>query len=166
MVSHGAGRGKPERVRLVEGVVEVKGGSGPRGSGSASGAATASSSGNVSAIGSAGPRAISGNTATALKRDFEKAPAPKPAAAEPVAPPRLAEPAARAVEPAPAAEPRPASSPVSAQSAAKTEAATRIAVARLRGYEGESCSECGNFTMVRNGTCLKCDTCGNTSGCS
>jgi ribonucleoside-diphosphate reductase alpha chain len=39
-------------------------------------------------------------------------------------------------------------------------------VARMKGYEGESCGECGNFTMVRNGTCLKCDTCGGTSGCS
>jgi ribonucleoside-diphosphate reductase alpha chain len=39
-------------------------------------------------------------------------------------------------------------------------------VARMKGYEGESCEECGNFTMVRNGTCLKCDTCGSTSGCS
>ncbi|MEZ5852780.1 MAG: vitamin B12-dependent ribonucleotide reductase [Hyphomicrobiaceae bacterium] len=38
--------------------------------------------------------------------------------------------------------------------------------ARVRGYEGESCQECGNFTLVRNGTCLKCDTCGGTSGCS
>ncbi|MDF1845949.1 MAG: vitamin B12-dependent ribonucleotide reductase [Parvibaculaceae bacterium] len=38
--------------------------------------------------------------------------------------------------------------------------------ARMKGYEGEACSECGNFTMVRNGTCLKCDTCGGTSGCS
>ena len=38
--------------------------------------------------------------------------------------------------------------------------------ARIRGYEGESCSECGNFTLVRNGTCLKCDTCGSTTGCS
>ncbi|MHA1190038.1 MAG: TSCPD domain-containing protein, partial [Alphaproteobacteria bacterium] len=42
----------------------------------------------------------------------------------------------------------------------------RIAEARMKGYEGENCSECGNFTMVRNGTCLKCDTCGSTSGCS
>ncbi len=42
----------------------------------------------------------------------------------------------------------------------------RIAEARVRGYEGESCSDCGNFTLVRNGTCLKCDTCGGTSGCS
>ncbi|MCT8973128.1 vitamin B12-dependent ribonucleotide reductase [Microbaculum marinisediminis] len=40
------------------------------------------------------------------------------------------------------------------------------AQARLKGYVGESCGECGNFTMVRNGTCLKCDTCGSTSGCS
>ena len=38
--------------------------------------------------------------------------------------------------------------------------------ARMKGYEGECCSECGNYTMVRNGTCLKCDTCGGTSGCS
>ena len=42
----------------------------------------------------------------------------------------------------------------------------RRAEARMKGYEGDSCSECGNFTMVRNGTCLKCDTCGSTSGCS
>ena len=35
-----------------------------------------------------------------------------------------------------------------------------------KGYEGDSCGECGNFTLVRNGTCLKCDTCGATSGCS
>jgi ribonucleoside-diphosphate reductase alpha chain len=48
----------------------------------------------------------------------------------------------------------------------KDRAASRIAEARIRGYEGVSCSECQNFTMVRNGTCLKCDTCGSTSGCS
>jgi ribonucleoside-diphosphate reductase alpha chain len=44
--------------------------------------------------------------------------------------------------------------------------AERRREARIRGYEGESCGECGNFTLVRNGTCLKCDTCGGTSGCS
>ncbi len=38
--------------------------------------------------------------------------------------------------------------------------------ARLKGYEGDACRECGQFTMVRNGTCLKCNTCGATSGCS
>jgi ribonucleoside-diphosphate reductase alpha chain len=44
--------------------------------------------------------------------------------------------------------------------------AERRIEARLKGYEGEDCRECGNFTLVRNGTCLKCDTCGSTSGCS
>lgn len=42
----------------------------------------------------------------------------------------------------------------------------RRAEARARGYEGEACPECMNFTMVRNGTCLKCNTCGATTGCS
>ncbi len=35
-----------------------------------------------------------------------------------------------------------------------------------RGYTGDICSECQSMTMVRNGTCLKCMTCGSTSGCS
>jgi len=51
------------------------------------------------------------------------------------------------------------------RAAVRTEA-DRRAEARLRGYEGEACHECQNFTLVRNGTCLKCDTCGSTSGCS
>lgn len=38
--------------------------------------------------------------------------------------------------------------------------------ARLKGYAGDACGDCGNFTLVRNGTCFKCDTCGSTSGCS
>ncbi|MFH1374880.1 MAG: vitamin B12-dependent ribonucleotide reductase [bacterium] len=42
----------------------------------------------------------------------------------------------------------------------------QIQTARLKGYEGDMCGECGQFTMIRNGTCLKCDTCGATSGCS
>ena len=44
--------------------------------------------------------------------------------------------------------------------------ASRRAEARMKGYEGDNCGECGNFTLVRNGTCLKCDTCGSTTGCS
>ena len=40
------------------------------------------------------------------------------------------------------------------------------AEAKMKGYVGESCPECANFTLVRNGTCLKCDTCGSTTGCS
>ncbi len=42
----------------------------------------------------------------------------------------------------------------------------RRAMAKMQGYEGESCPECQNFTLVRNGTCLKCDSCGSTTGCS
>ena len=49
---------------------------------------------------------------------------------------------------------------------AKAAATELRAEARAKGYEGEACGECGNFTLVRNGTCMKCDTCGGTSGCS
>ncbi len=38
--------------------------------------------------------------------------------------------------------------------------------AKMKGYEGDACGDCGNFTLVRNGTCMKCLTCGATSGCS
>ena len=48
----------------------------------------------------------------------------------------------------------------------KPTAADRRAEAKAKGYEGEMCGECGNFTLVRNGTCMKCDTCGSTTGCS
>jgi ribonucleoside-diphosphate reductase alpha chain len=44
--------------------------------------------------------------------------------------------------------------------------ADKRAEAKMKGYVGESCPECANFTLVRNGTCLKCDTCGSTTGCS
>ncbi|TLY24813.1 MAG: vitamin B12-dependent ribonucleotide reductase [Nitrospirae bacterium] len=43
---------------------------------------------------------------------------------------------------------------------------TAIKMAREKGYEGDPCSNCKQFTMVRNGTCLKCTNCGETSGCS
>jgi ribonucleoside-diphosphate reductase alpha chain len=58
--------------------------------------------------------------------------------------------------------------PASAEAAPKPleSVAEQRTIARMKGYEGENCAECGNFTMVRNGTCLKCDTCGSTSGCS
>jgi ribonucleoside-diphosphate reductase alpha chain len=47
-----------------------------------------------------------------------------------------------------------------------SERAAKVHEARMKGYEGDSCPECMNFTLVRNGTCLKCDTCGSTTGCS
>jgi ribonucleoside-diphosphate reductase alpha chain len=49
---------------------------------------------------------------------------------------------------------------------AKAAATEKRAEARAKGYEGEACGECGNFTLLRNGTCMKCDTCGSTTGCS
>jgi ribonucleoside-diphosphate reductase alpha chain len=42
----------------------------------------------------------------------------------------------------------------------------KIRLARLKGYEGDPCSECGQLTLVRSGACCKCDTCGASSGCS
>ncbi|MEB3701660.1 Vitamin B12-dependent ribonucleotide reductase [Candidatus Bealeia paramacronuclearis] len=48
----------------------------------------------------------------------------------------------------------------------KTEVMSQRDQARMKGYAGDACGDCGNFTLVRNGTCLKCDTCGSTSGCS
>ena len=37
---------------------------------------------------------------------------------------------------------------------------------RFKGYTGDACPTCGHFTLIRNGTCQKCDTCGSTTGCS
>ena len=48
----------------------------------------------------------------------------------------------------------------------KVQLRSRIVEARLKGYEGDPCGSCGQFTQIRNGTCLKCDSCGSTSGCS
>jgi ribonucleoside-diphosphate reductase alpha chain len=52
------------------------------------------------------------------------------------------------------------------QPSARDQIANERLAAKAKGYEGEACPECHNFTMVRNGTCLKCDTCGSTTGCS
>ena len=38
--------------------------------------------------------------------------------------------------------------------------------ARERGFTGDICDDCGGSQMVRNGTCLKCNECGSTTGCS
>jgi ribonucleoside-diphosphate reductase alpha chain len=64
-----------------------------------------------------------------------------------------------------ASAPRPAAqaTPAASMSAALSD---KVREARLKGYEGDPCKGCGSFTLVRNGVCLKCDTCGETSGCS
>jgi ribonucleoside-diphosphate reductase alpha chain len=67
------------------------------------------------------------------------------------------------------------SSPTTSQSDATSMAASSTSSsdyesdyekAKQLGYTGDACVECGSMTMVRNGTCLKCITCGSTSGCS
>jgi hypothetical protein len=74
----------------------------------------------------------------------------------------------------PGHEPSPAPPPIVASSLggagrtatallARTEA---INASKAKGYTGNACSECGQLTMVRNGACEKCDSCGATSGCS
>jgi len=73
----------------------------------------------------------------------------------------------RAPSPAEALENLPWSpSRAEARAEAKALAAEKRAEAKAQGYEGEACGECGNFTLIRNGTCLKCNTCGGTTGCS
>ncbi|MDP4840125.1 MAG: hypothetical protein NWR43_00855, partial [Alphaproteobacteria bacterium] len=55
---------------------------------------------------------------------------------------------------------------ITTTSIASTSSKAQIAEAKMKGFEGDSCGDCGNFTLVRNGTCMKCVTCGSTSGCS
>ncbi len=61
-----------------------------------------------------------------------------------------------------------ASRPISKNASGVTElsSADKRREAKLKGYEGDPCPDCGQFTLVRNGTCLKCNTCGSTTGCS
>lgn len=94
--------------------------------------------------------------ATAFKREFEEQPMPAAekdnmAATELFSDKSAADAASARAE--------------TANTAKKLEADRRIK-SMMQGYTGDSCTECQNFTMVRNGTCLKCDTCGSTSGCS
>jgi ribonucleoside-diphosphate reductase alpha chain len=89
---------------------------------------------------------------SAFKRDFTQ----EPAKEEPVVVERIIEQLAEEASAQPAARP----------AAAQVSDGERRAKARMQGYTGNSCTECGNFTMVRNGTCEKCETCGATSGCS
>jgi ribonucleoside-diphosphate reductase alpha chain len=93
-------------------------------------------------------------------------------------------PVAAALVPAPAVIPAPSPTPVARPATpptpgravapmsggsgpmAELKALSASEMARLKGYEGDPCGDCGQFTMVRNGTCLKCITCGTTTGCS
>jgi ribonucleoside-diphosphate reductase alpha chain len=151
-VSNGFVRGQGSKFRVLDNDRNAGGSSGePRGQGSGN-APKASSSGVVAAISSAKTTGMSASTATALRRELMPSPTPEPAGYAANAPRKH--------------EHEHEHPEVEAQSAPVPDKAQQAAEARMKGYEGEACGECGNFTMVRNGTCLKCDTCGGTSGCS
>ncbi len=95
---------------------------------------------------------------------------------QPEQPPQAEQPEAPTETPEPAAEEKPLAqaAPVVANGTSqykdklqtKPTLQTQVATAKLQGYTGDICESCGSLTMVRNGTCLKCVTCGATSGCS
>jgi ribonucleoside-diphosphate reductase alpha chain len=159
-VSKGLTRGAPLKVVSGIGSADPKGFAGTPGSQPAKAAPTAYSGSNVRAISSA-PATVTAlkpvmaelrEEATAFKRDYEER-------------------ARELAEEAESDEASPASALFTEAAAdeaanAKAKAADRRMKSMLQGYTGNSCSECQNFTMVRNGTCEKCDTCGATSGCS
>jgi ribonucleoside-diphosphate reductase alpha chain len=167
-VSHGLVR---KRLSVVD---ADKGGasgtaSGSAGSGSAVAGITASRTGTVSAIAGSGPIAIaSGSQATA--RNLAVAPAvtlatPATNLKRDLTPART-ETKSETKSEGLSFKAAGSHAKADARSDAKAVEAERAAEARMRGYQGDSCGECGNFTLVRNGTCLKCDTCGSTTGCS
>jgi ribonucleoside-diphosphate reductase alpha chain len=133
-------------------------------------ATTAWTGSNVRAIGSAhGAAALKpvvsefAEEATAFKRDYEERAAEFADEVEADSPPDLFD---RPSLTTALFSDKAAADAASAKTEAKALAAERRQQALMQGYTGNMCSECQNFTMVRNGTCEKCDTCGATSGCS
>lgn len=43
---------------------------------------------------------------------------------------------------------------------------SKAVVAKAAGYTGDECPVCQGLRMTRNGSCLKCEDCGSTNGCS
>src|SRR5580692_7069475 len=135
-VSKGLTRSRTDRLKVMKGGADVVASS-PAGGGSAGEAGRGGAGNKVTSLSSISPRGeISGSTA--LKAEPEQKLSPT-----------------QALEQMQWSKADP-----------KAVAAERRAEAKAKGYEGEMCSECLNFTLVRNGTCLKCETCGSTTGCS
>ncbi|TRL38449.1 vitamin B12-dependent ribonucleotide reductase [Rhizobium straminoryzae] len=135
----------------------------PRGASSAA-PAKASAGGNVTAFAGSAARkleatvAISTSEVVSFKRDYEER---AKELAEEMIEEVIADEAATALF-----SDKAAADAASAKADAKKVEAERRMRSIAQGYTGNMCSECQNFTMVRNGTCEKCDTCGATSGCS
>ncbi|MBR3090749.1 MAG: vitamin B12-dependent ribonucleotide reductase, partial [Bacteroidetes bacterium] len=43
---------------------------------------------------------------------------------------------------------------------------SKLANAKTLGYTGEQCPTCGSIRLKRNGSCMICEECGSTTGCS
>ncbi|MBT9370408.1 vitamin B12-dependent ribonucleotide reductase [Rhizobium sp. CSW-27] len=135
----------------------------PRGAASAA-PAKASAGGNVTAFAGSAARkleatvAISTSEVVSFKRDYEER---AKELAEEMIEEAIADEAATALF-----SDKAAADAASAKADAKKVEAERRMRSIAQGYTGNMCSECQNFTMVRNGTCEKCETCGATSGCS
>lgn len=43
---------------------------------------------------------------------------------------------------------------------------TQVLQAKVQGYTGEQCENCGSMRVKQNGTCKVCEDCGTTTGCS
>src|SRR6266404_5324127 len=142
-VSKGLTRSRTDKLSVLAGGAAPEARS-PSPIGGGEGGARGAPGGNVTAFGGREPRA---EGTAALKAEPEQKLSP----AEQLEQQQLALPRGELAE---------------ARANARARAAEKRAEAKAKGYEGEACGECGNFTLVRNGTCLKCDTCGSTTGCS
>jgi ribonucleoside-diphosphate reductase alpha chain len=80
--------------------------------------------------------------------------------------PTPVKPALAAPKPEPVAVLAGAVAPAAMQRGSAQPVAEKVREAVAKGYSGDACGTCGQFMLVRNGTCLKCDSCGSTSGCS
>ena len=132
--------------------------------GAATAAPAKASSATVTAIGNTARKielAVSTSEIVAFKRDYEERAAEL---AEEIAEEALA--TEEGQEATALFSDKAAAEAASAKADARKVEAERRARSIMQGYTGNMCSECQNFTMVRNGTCEKCDTCGATSGCS
>jgi ribonucleoside-diphosphate reductase alpha chain len=138
----------------------------PKGAATAAPAKASSSGGTVTAFSGSAARkletvaavAISTSEIVAFKRDYEERAVEL---TEEIADDASTEPDVTALF-----SDKAAAEAAAAKSDAKKLATERRIRSIAQGYTGNMCSECQNFTMVRNGTCEKCDTCGATSGCS
>lgn len=164
LVSTGWTRG--HKPTLVSSSSLDRAGSEPKGSATAA-PAKASSTGNVTAFAGSAARkleatvAISTSEVVSFKRDYEER---AKELAEEIADEVVADEGQQAATAL--FSDKAAADAASAKAEAKKKEAERRMRSIAQGYTGNMCTECQNFTMVRNGTCEKCDTCGATSGCS